>query len=90
MLYSKNEATVFNHHVDNIDEFKFGNTEADGTYEILGNTTITVPWLHLSNFRRSLEMLLINSKVELKLRWTLHCVLLVLGAANSVALWVLF
>ena len=35
-------------------------------------------------------MLLINSKVELKLRWTTCCVWIVLGVANSVALQVLF
>ena len=37
---------------------------------ILKNVTIAVPLKYLSNFWRSLEKLLINYKVELKLRWT--------------------
>ena len=36
-----------------------------------------------SYFWRSLEIPLINCKVELKLRWTKHCVLSVLGNAND-------
>ena len=39
--------------------------------------TIVVPLRHLSNFWRSLEIALINCKVELKLIWTKHCVLAV-------------
>ena len=42
---------------------------------ILRNVTIVVPLRHLSNFWRSLEIALINCKVELKLIWTKHCVL---------------
>ena len=92
MFYFKDEATDFKNNIENIDEFKsykykaklLENTEADGTYGILRNTTITGPLKYLSNFRRSLKMLLISSKVELKFRWTTHCVLLVLGVANSV------
>ena len=52
-----------------------GNTEADGANGILKNTTITVPWKYLSSFWRSLERPLINCKVELRLKWTSHCVL---------------
>ena len=37
---------------------------------ILRNATIAVPVKYLSNFWRSLEMPLINCKVELKLKWT--------------------
>ena len=39
------------------------------------NVKIAVPLKYLSNFWRSLEMLLINGKVELKLRCTKYCVL---------------
>ena len=41
-------------------------------YGILKNATIAVALKHLSNFWRSLEMLLINCKVELKLRLAKH------------------
>ena len=44
------------------------NTEADRANEISRNATIAVPLKYLSNFCRSLEMLLINCKVELKLK----------------------
>ena len=42
-----------------------------------------MPLKYLSNFWRSLEMPLINCKVELKLRWTKHCVLYVAGTDNA-------
>ena len=45
-----------------------GNTEPHGADKILKNTTIAVPLKYLSNFWRSFEMLLINCKVELKLK----------------------
>ena len=44
--------------------------------------TIAVSLKYLSNFWRSLEMPLINCKVELKLRWTKHRVLSVAGTDN--------
>ena len=56
------------------------NTEADGANGILKNH---VPLKYLSDFWRSLEMLLINCKVELKLKWTSYCVLCALGADNA-------
>ena len=37
---------------------------------------------YLCNFWRSLEMPLINCKVELKFRWTKHCVLSAAGTLN--------
>ena len=40
----------------------------------LKNATIAVPLKCLSDFWRSLEMPLINCKVELKLKRTNHCV----------------
>ena len=49
-----------------------GNTEADGTKN---GVKIAVPLKYLSNFWRSLEIPLINYKVELSLRWTENCVL---------------
>ena len=41
---------------------------------ILESATMTVPLKHLSNFRRSLKIFLINIKVELKLKWMKRCV----------------
>ena len=37
---------------------------------------------YLRNFWRSLEIPLINCKVELKLKWTKYCVLSAVGAEN--------
>ena len=61
LFYSKDEATGFNTHTEKTDEFNshkhkaklIGKTEADGTYRIFRNSTITVPLKYLSNFRRS-------------------------------------
>ena len=61
---------------NNFKYFKFkakllGNTEAQPApgeaNGVLKNVTIAVPLMYLSNFWRSLEMLLILCKVELKL-----------------------
>ena len=57
------------------------NTEADWANEILKNATIAVPLKYLSNFWWSLEMPLINCKVEFKL--TKYCVLSAAGADNA-------
>ena len=43
--------------------------------ELLENQTIAVPLKYLSIFRRRLEMPLINFKIQLKLKWTKHCIL---------------
>ena len=59
-----------------------GNTVADGNNGILKNTTITIALKHLSNFFRSLDMLLINCKVEWKLKWINYCILSAAGADN--------
>ena len=61
----------------NISSFKYkssitGNTEADGTKNAV---KIAVQLKYLSNFLRSLEIPLINCKVELSLKWTENCVL---------------
>ena len=50
---------------------------------ILKNTTTAIPLKNLSNFWRPLEMPSINCKVELKFRWTKHCILPVLGSVND-------
>ena len=47
------------------------------------NTTIVVSLKYLSNFWKSIEMPLINWKVELKRRSTKHCVFSVLGNTNN-------
>ena len=44
---------------------------------------IAVPLKHLSNFWRSLEMLLINCKVELSLKWNENCILTTAANANK-------
>ena len=70
-----NNADVTND--DNAPSFKYkanliGNTENNGRKN---GVKIAVPLKYLSNFWRSLEMPLINCKVELSLRWIENCVL---------------
>ena len=62
---------------DIVPSFKYksnliGNTEDDGTRN---GVKIAVPLKYLSNFWRSLEMPLINCKVELSLKWYEKCLL---------------
>ena len=62
---------------DNAPSFKYkanviGNTEND---ETKNGVKIAVPQKYLSNFWRSLEMPLINCKVELSLKWYERCLL---------------
>ena len=62
---------------NNAPSFKYkanliGNTENNGTKN---GVKIAVPLKYLSNFWRSLEMPLINCKVELLLKWIENCVL---------------
>ena len=45
------------------------NNEADGDSRILKNATMAAPLNYLSSFWRSLEMPLINCKIDLKLKW---------------------
>ena len=52
-------------------------TEAGEANRILKNATFAVPLKYLSNFWRSLEMLLINCKVELNGQSILFCLQLV-------------
>ena len=67
-----------------------GNTVADGTNEISRSTTFAVLLKYLSNFWRSLEIPLINCKVELKLNCMNRCILPANGAdivnANSISI----
>ena len=39
------------------------------------NAEVVVPLKYLSNFWRSLDLSLINSEIELDLRWTINCVI---------------
>ena len=55
------------------------NTEPDGTKK---GAKIAVPLKYLSNFWRSLEMSLINCKVELSLNWIRRCLLTVANIAT--------
>ena len=70
---------------DNAPSFKYkasliGNTENNGTKN---GVKIAVPLKYLSNFWRSLEMPLINCKVELSLKWIENCVLTTAANANE-------
>ena len=51
-----------------------GNTVADGASSKIDDVKLAVTLKYLSNFWRSLKMLLINCKVELSLTWYTHCV----------------
>ena len=78
-----NNADVSND--DNAPSFKYkasniSNTENNGTKN---GVKIAVPLKYLSNFWRSLEMPLINCKVELSLKWIENCVLTTAANANE-------
>ena len=94
-FYSKEESINFDVDIANDNNFKsfeykaklLGNTavQADNAANgILEIATIALPLKHLSDFWRSLEMPLINCKVELKLKWTKYCVLSALGTENDI------
>ena len=88
---SKDEATNFNAGITNDNNFKsfkyktklLLNTEVDRTNGILKNWAFAVPIKFLSNFWRSLEIPLINCKVELNLKWIKYYVLYATGADNT-------
>ena len=79
-FYSKNEATNFNAVIANNNNFKsfeykaklLKNTVAQPNPNhangILKKATIAVPLKYLSNFQKSLEMPLINCKLEINLK----------------------
>ena len=78
-----NNANVTND--DNAPSFKYkasiiGNTEDNGRKN---GVKIAVPLKYLSNFWRSLEMPLINCKVELSLKWIENCVLTTAANTNK-------
>ena len=50
-------------------------TDVDGDNLSLKNVKIVVPLKYLSNFFRSLEMPLINCKINLELNWNNNCVI---------------
>ena len=77
-----NNADVTND--NNTSSFKYkasiiGNTENNGTKN---GVKIAVPLKYLSNFWRSLEMPLINCKVELSLKWYERCLLTIANTAT--------
>ena len=81
-----NDADVTNDH--NASSFKYkanliGNTDADGANRKKENVKIAVPLKYLSNFWRSLEMPLINFKVEHSLNWIDDCILSNSGTAAT-------
>ena len=86
----KDEETNFNADIqdtNNLKSFNFTakllqNTVEDEANGILKNETIAVLLKYLNNFWRLLEMILNNSKVELKLKWTKYCVLSAAGNEN--------
>ena len=70
---------------DNAPSFKYkanliDNTENNGRKNVV---KIAVPLKHLSNFWRSLEMPLINCKIELSLKWIENCILTLNPNANN-------
>ena len=78
-----NNADVTND--DNALSFKYkgnliGDTEND---ERKNGVKIAVPLKYLSNFWRSLEMPLINCKIELSLKWIENCILSSAGTAAT-------
>ena len=77
---------VFNN--DNAPSFNYkasiiGNTVADGDNSKKNGVKLAVPLKYLSNFWRSLEMPLINCKVELSLKWYENCILSSAGTAAT-------
>ena len=83
----QNKANNFDNAIastNNFDSFKYNSKLIGSTAnEILEDTTVAVSLKYLGNFWRSGEMSLINCKVELKLRWTNHCVLAVTANDNN-------
>ena len=64
--------------INDTDSFSFksniiGKTDHDGD---IGNVEIMIPLKYFSNFWRTLEMPLINWKVELILTWSRNCVMI--------------
>ena len=94
-FYSKDEAINFDADIANNNNFKCFEYKAklleitieqvapNETNGVLKTEIFAVPLKYLSNFWRSPEMLLINCKVKLKLKWTRQCVLSADGNGND-------
>ena len=94
-FYSKDEATNFNSDIEKTDYFKsfkykdklLENTVTQltpsQTNGFLKNATTAVPLKYSSNFWRTLEILLINCRNELKLKWTKYCIFSANGNENT-------
>ena len=80
-----NNNAIINFAENNLtDSFNFkvkmtGQTVDDGTK----NVEIMAPLKYLSNFWRTLEILLINSKINLILTWSINCVIVSTNVANQ-------
>ena len=72
---NENNALSFKYKSNVID-----NTKNNGTKN---EVKAAAPLKYLSNFWRSLEMPLINCKVELSLKWTKNCILTTAANANK-------
>ena len=88
-FYSKDKTINFNPDIanNNVQLFEYkakllGNTEAYGRNRILKNAAIAMPFKCLCNFWRSLEMPLINCKVERKYKCRKYCILSPAGVDN--------
>ena len=73
---------------NNSSSFKYksnlvGNTDADEANRKKEGVKIAVPLKNFSNFWRSLEMPLINCKVEFSLRWNENCILSIGATATA-------
>ena len=80
-----NGAIVNFNRTNDTDSFKFksniiGKTNNNGII----NVEIMVPLKYLSNFWRTLEMLLINCEIELILTWSRNCVIIYTDVNNQV------
>ena len=82
-FFSKDETTNFNADIAKLLRNTAGQPAPNAANRILRNATIAVPLKYLSNYWRSLEMLLTNCKVEKKVRWIKHCVLSSAGTDNA-------
>ena len=95
-FYSKDEANNFNNNIASTNNFKFfkyktkllGNTVAqlasNAVNGILRNATVVVTLKYLSNFWRSIKILLSTCKVELKCKWIKYCVFSAGGKENDI------
>ena len=71
-----------NHIPNNLSSFKYKSSLITNRNDV----KIAVPLKYLSNFWRSLEMLLINCKVELSLTWDPNCVMSNLVGASTLTI----